>query len=459
MARVKSKYVCQNCGYENPKWLGKCPECLQWNTFVEEIEEKMTPRQESLAKQASRSTSRPVSINSIAPKREERFSTSIPELDRVLGGGVIPGSLVLVGGDPGIGKSTLLLQVSNNVAETGKKVLYISGEESENQIKMRAKRLKISSDNLYIYTENNLAAIELQIAEVEPDMVIVDSIQTMISPEINSAPGTISQIKEGTSKFMKISKSKSISTFIVGHVTKEGALAGPKLLEHMVDTVLYFEGERYNTYRLLRAVKNRFGSTNELGVFEMKSDGLVELENPSKVLIAEKPNDVSGSVIVSTIEGTRSMLLELQALVAPTNFGYPRRTTTGVDNNRVALILAVLEKVIGMQVQSQDVFVNIIGGLRINEPSMDLGIALAIASSFRNIPVDASVVVTGEIGLTGELRTVSFIEKRIMECEKLGFKKMVIPKGNYLEEFKKDYRIELVPVYNLRQAIREVLGG
>lgn len=459
MAKVKSKYVCQNCGYENPKWLGKCPECLQWNTFVEEIEEKMTPRQESLAKQASRSTSRPVSINSIAPKREERFSTSIPELDRVLGGGVIPGSLVLVGGDPGIGKSTLLLQVSNNVAETGKKVLYISGEESENQIKMRAKRLKISSDNLYIYTENNLAAIELQIAEVEPDMVIVDSIQTMISPEINSAPGTISQIKEGTSKFMKISKSKSISTFIVGHVTKEGALAGPKLLEHMVDTVLYFEGERYNTYRLLRAVKNRFGSTNELGVFEMKSDGLVELENPSKVLIAEKPNDVSGSVIVSTVEGTRSMLLELQALVAPTNFGYPRRTTTGVDNNRVALILAVLEKVIGMQVHSQDVFVNIIGGLRINEPSMDLGIALAISSSFRNIPVDASVVVTGEIGLTGELRTVSFIEKRIMECEKLGFKKMVIPKGNYLEEFKKDYRIELVPVYNLRQAIREVLGG
>ena len=459
MAKVKSKYVCQNCGYENPKWLGKCPECLQWNTFVEEIEEKMTPRQESLVKQASRSTSRPVSINSIAPKRKERFSTSIPELDRVLGGGVIPGSLVLVGGDPGIGKSTLLLQVSNNVAETGKKVLYISGEESENQIKMRAKRLKISSDNLYIYTENNLAAIELQIAEVEPDMVIVDSIQTMISPEINSAPGTISQIKEGTSKFMKISKSKSISTFIVGHVTKEGALAGPKLLEHMVDTVLYFEGERYNTYRLLRAVKNRFGSTNELGVFEMKSDGLVELENPSKVLIAEKPNDVSGSVIVSTVEGTRSMLLELQALVAPTNFGYPRRTTTGVDNNRVALILAVLEKVIGMQVQSQDVFVNIIGGLRINEPSMDLGIALAIASSFRNIPVDASVVVTGEIGLTGELRTVSFIEKRIMECEKLGFKKMVIPKGNYLEEFKKDYRIELVPVYNLRQAIREVLGG
>ena len=459
MAKVKSKYVCQNCGYENPKWLGKCPECLQWNTFVEEIEEKMTPRQESLAKQASRSTSRPVSINSIAPKREERFSTSIPELDRVLGGGVIPGSLVLVGGDPGIGKSTLLLQVSNNVAETGKKVLYISGEESENQIKMRAKRLKISSDNLYIYTENNLAAIELQIAEVEPDMVIVDSIQTMISPEINSAPGTISQIKEGTSKFMKISKSKSISTFIVGHVTKEGALAGPKLLEHMVDTVLYFEGERYNTYRLLRAVKNRLGSTNELGVFEMKSDGLVELENPSKVLIAEKPNDVSGSVIVSTVEGTRSMLLELQALVAPTNFGYPRRTTTGVDNNRVALILAVLEKVIGMQVQSQDVFVNIIGGLRINEPSMDLGIALAISSSFRNIPVDASVVVTGEIGLTGELRTVSFIEKRIMECEKLGFKKMVIPKGNYLEEFKKDYRIELVPVYNLRQAIREVLGG
>lgn len=458
MAKVKTRYVCQNCGYINPKWLGKCPECLQWNTFEEEIEEKVSPRAKSLAMVGNSINSKPVKINSITIDREERFSTKIPELDRVLGSGIIPGSLILVGGDPGIGKSTLLLQVSNNISETGKKVLYISGEESENQIKMRAKRLNINSDNLLIYTENNLSAIEVVILDIKPDVIIVDSVQTMINPEINSAPGTVSQIKEATSKFMKISKQNGISTFIVGHVTKEGALAGPKILEHMVDTVLYFEGERYNTYRILRAVKNRFGSTNELGVFEMKSDGLVELENPSKILISEKPVDVSGSVIVSTVEGTRSMLLELQALVATTNFGYPRRTTTGVDNNRVALILAVLEKVVGMQIQNQDVFVNIIGGLRINEPSMDLGIALAIASSFRNIPIDASVAVTGEIGLTGEIRTVSFIEKRISECEKLGFTKMVIPRGNYIDEFKKDYSMELIPVSNLRQAIFEVLG-
>lgn len=458
MAKVKTRYVCQNCGYVNPKWLGKCPECLQWNTFLEEVEEKKTSRSQSISS-VSNNSAKVTKINSILTDKEERFSTNISELDRVLGNGVISGSLILVGGDPGIGKSTLLLQVSNNIADSGRKVLYISGEENENQIKLRAKRLNANSDNIYIYTENNLAAIELVALEMKPDVMIVDSIQTVVDPEINSAPGTVSQIKESTSKFMKLSKGNRITTFIVGHVTKEGALAGPRVLEHMVDTVLYFEGERYNTYRILRAVKNRFGSTNELGVFEMKSDGLCELENPSKVLISEKPKDVSGSVIVSTLEGTRSMLLELQALVAPTNFGYPRRTTTGVDNNRVALILAVLEKVIGMQIQNQDVFVNIVGGLKTNEPSMDLGIALAVASSFKNIPLDANVVVTGEIGLTGEVRTVSFIEKRIIECEKLGFKKMIIPLGNYIDEFKKDYNIEIVAVKNLRQAIDEVLGG
>ena len=458
MAKVKTRYVCQNCGYVNPKWLGKCPECLQWNTFLEEVEEKKTGKIQSISS-ISKNSAKVTKINSISTDKEERFSTNISELDRVLGSGVIPGSLILVGGDPGIGKSTLLLQVSNNIAETGRKVLYVSGEENENQIKMRAKRLNANSENLYIYTENNLASIELVALEMKPAVIIVDSIQTVVDPEINSAPGTVSQIKESTSKFMKLSKGNQITTFIVGHVTKEGALAGPRVLEHMVDTVLYFEGERYNTYRILRAVKNRFGSTNELGVFEMKSDGLSELENPSKVLISEKPKDVSGSVIVSTLEGTRSMLLELQALVAPTNFGYPRRTTTGVDNNRVALILAVLEKVIGMQIQNQDVFVNIVGGLKTNEPSMDLGIALAVASSFKNRPVDADVAVTGEIGLTGEVRTVSFIEKRIIECEKLGFRKIIIPAGNYIDEFKEDYKIEVVPVKNLRQAIDEVIGG
>lgn len=458
MAKIKTRYVCQNCGYENPKWLGKCPECLQWNTFVEEIEEKTIAK--SQVSSLLNTSSKPVNIGAISSNNEERFSTMIPELDRVLGGGLIPGTMVLVGGDPGIGKSTLLLQVSNNLANSSKKVLYISGEESENQIKNRAKRLDVDSENLYIYTENNLALIEAQVDHFKPEIIIVDSVQTMINPDINSAPGTVSQIKEVTSKFMKISKTKDITSFIVGHVTKEGSLAGPKLLEHMVDTVLYFEGERYNTYRLLRAVKNRFGSTNELGVFEMKSKGLVELANPSKVLISEKPKDVSGSVIVSTVEGTRSMLLELQSLVAPTNFGYPRRTTTGVDNNRVALILAVLEKVVGMQVQNHDVFINIVGGLKINEPSMDLGIALSIASSFRNIAIDSDVVVTGELGLTGEIRTVSFIEKRIIECQKLGFKKIVIPKGNYLEEFKKEYKgIAIIPVSNLRQAIFETLNN
>lgn len=454
MAKVKTRYVCQECGYSNPKWLGKCPECLKWNTFVEELEETSVKR---VSKKIS--PTKAVSINSIEANDEVRFSTNIPELDRVLGGGIVTGSLVLVGGDPGIGKSTLLLQVSSNVASLGKKVLYVSGEESERQIKLRAKRLNVVSESLYLYTDNDLLAIEQQIKSMKPDMVVVDSVQTMVNSELNSAPGTVSQIKDATARLMNIAKQDNISIFIVGHVTKEGSLAGPKLLEHMVDTVLYFEGERYNTYRLVRAVKNRFGSTNELGVFEMKNSGLEEIDNPSKVLISEKPQDVSGSVVVSTLEGTRPMLLELQALVAPTNFGYPKRTSQGVDNNRVSLILAVLEKVVGLQIQNQDVFINIVGGLRINEPSMDLGVALAVASSFRNVPVEEFVACTGEIGLTGEIRTVSFIEKRIMECEKLGFKKIIIPKGNYDEKFKKEYSIEIVPVYNLRQAIFEALGN
>ncbi|WP_332850045.1 DNA repair protein RadA, partial [Clostridioides difficile] len=309
-----------------------------------------------------------------------------------------------------------------NVANLGKTVLYITGEESESQIKMRAKRLGINSENLYIFAENNLSIIESYLESVNPELIILDSIQTVFSPEISSAPGTVSQIKEGTSKFMKISKKMGISTFIVGHVTKEGSLAGPKLLEHMVDTVLYFEGERYNTYRLVRAVKNRFGSTNELGVFEMRDLGLVELDNPSKILISEKPKDVAGSVIISTVEGTRPMLLELQALVSPTSFGIPKRTSTGVDYNRVGMLLAVLEKRVGLQIQNQDVYINIVGGIKINEPSIDLGIAISVASSFRNIPIDEDIAVTGEVGLTGEVRAVSFIEKRIAECKKLGFK-------------------------------------
>jgi DNA repair protein RadA/Sms len=455
MAKIRTKYVCQECGYETSKWLGKCPECTKWNTFVEEIEQKNSKKEVFII---DKSSSRPMNINSIETKEEERFSTEIAELDRVLGGGIVKGSLVLVGGDPGIGKSTLLIQVSSNVANAGRKVLYISGEESESQIKMRAKRLGINSDNLYIFAENNLSLIEANLDSINPELIIVDSIQTVYSPEIASAPGTVSQIKEGTSKFMKISKKMGISTFVVGHVTKEGSLAGPKLLEHMVDTVIYFEGERYNTYRLVRAVKNRFGSTNELGVFEMRDMGLVELDNPSKVLISEKPKDVAGSVIISTVEGTRPMLLELQALVSPTSFGIAKRTATGVDFNRVALLLAVLEKRVGLQIQNQDVYINVVGGIKINEPSIDMGIIIAVASSFRNIPVSEHVVVTGEVGLTGEVRAASFIEKRIAECKKLGFKKIVIPKNNY--DAVKDIKgIDIIPVDNLRQAINIVLGG
>ena len=454
MAKIKTKYVCQSCGYETAKWLGKCPECTKWNTFVEEIDQKSTKKEVFII---DKSSSKPVSINSIESKEEERFTTDINELDRVLGGGIVKGSLVLVGGDPGIGKSTLLIQVSSNVANLGKTVLYITGEESESQIKMRAKRLGINSENLYIFAENNLSIIESYLESVNPELIILDSIQTVFSPEISSAPGTVSQIKEGTSKFMKISKKMGISTFIVGHVTKEGSLAGPKLLEHMVDTVLYFEGERYNTYRLVRAVKNRFGSTNELGVFEMRDLGLVELDNPSKILISEKPKDVEGSVIISTVEGTRPMLLELQALVSPTSFGIPKRTSTGVDYNRVGMLLAVLEKRVGLQIQNQDVYINIVGGIKINEPSIDLGIAISVASSFRNIPIDEDIAVTGEVGLTGEVRAVSFIEKRIAECKKLGFKKIVVPRSNY-DVVKETKGIEIWPVDNLRQAINIVLG-
>ncbi|HBF0313666.1 TPA: DNA repair protein RadA [Clostridioides difficile] len=454
MAKIKTKYVCQSCGYETAKWLGKCPECTKWNTFVEEIDQKSTKKEVFII---DKSSSKPVSINSIESKEEERFTTDINELDRVLGGGIVKGSLVLVGGDPGIGKSTLLIQVSSNVANLGKTVLYITGEESESQIKMRAKRLGINSEKLYIFAENNLIIIESYLESVNPELIILDSIQTVFSPEISSAPGTVSQIKEGTSKFMKISKKMGISTFIVGHVTKEGSLAGPKLLEHMVDTVLYFEGERYNTYRLVRAVKNRFGSTNELGVFEMRDLGLVELDNPSKILISEKPKDVAGSVIISTVEGTRPMLLELQALVSPTSFGIPKRTSTGVDYNRVGMLLAVLEKRVGLQIQNQDVYINIVGGIKINEPSIDLGIAISVASSFRNIPIDEDIAVTGEVGLTGEVRAVSFIEKRIAECKKLGFKKIVVPRSNY-DVVKETKGIEIWPVDNLRQAINIVLG-
>lgn len=455
MAKIKSKYVCQSCGYESLRWIGKCPECDDWNTFVEEIEDKKSKHDLFIIE---KEVQKPVPINKLEINEQERFSTCINELDRVLGGGVVRGSLILAGGDPGIGKSTLLIQVAENVAKSGKRVLYASGEESIYQIKMRAKRLNIESENLYIFAENNLDIIEKQIDNIKPDMIIVDSIQTVYSPQITSTPGSVSQIKEGTSRFMKISKKVGISTFIVGHVTKEGSLAGPKILEHMVDAVLYFEGERYNTYRMIRAVKNRFGSTNELGVFEMRDKGLIEVENPSKILISEKPKGVSGSIIVATIEGTRPMLVELQALVCPTSFGIPKRAATGVDYNRVSLIMAVIEKRAGMQIQNQDIYINVVGGIRLNEPAIDLGIVISIASSFRDIEINEKTVAIGEVGLTGEIRGVSFIEKRIAECKKLGFNRIIIPKSN-VKGLENMDDIKIIGVENVREALDFVLGG
>ena len=455
MAKIKSKYVCQSCGYESLRWIGKCPECDDWNTFVEEIEDKKSKHDLFIIE---KEVQKPVPINKLEINEQERFSTCINELDRVLGGGVVKGSLILAGGDPGIGKSTLLIQVAENVAKSGKKVLYASGEESIYQIKMRAKRLNIESENLYIFAENNLDIIEKQIDNIKPDMMIVDSIQTVYNPQITSTPGSVSQIKEGTSRFMKISKKVGISTFIVGHVTKEGSLAGPKILEHMVDAVLYFEGERYNTYRMIRAVKNRFGSTNELGVFEMRDKGLIEVENPSKILISEKTKGVSGSIIVATIEGTRPMLVELQALVCPTSFGIPKRAATGVDYNRVSLLMAVIEKRAGMQIQNQDIYINVVGGIRLNEPAIDLGIVISIASSFRNIEINEKTVAIGEVGLTGEIRGVSFIEKRIAECKKLGFNRIIIPKSN-VKGLENMDDIKIIGVENIREALDFVLGG
>jgi DNA repair protein RadA/Sms len=379
------------------------------------------------------------------------------EFDRVLGGGIVRGSLILVGGDPGIGKSTLLLQMSNNLANLGSKVLYVSGEESQKQIKIRADRLNANSKGLLILSENNTQVIEKYIDEIKPDVVIIDSIQTVYRPEIESAPGSVSQVREATALFMRIAKTYSITTFIVGHVTKEGSIAGPRVLEHMVDTVLYFEGERYHTYRILRAQKNRFGSTNEIGIFEMKSNGLREVFNPSEMFLSGRPKDVPGSCVVCSIEGTRPVLVEIQALTSATNFGMPRRMTNGIDYNRVVLLMAVLEKRVGMQLQTFDAYVNVAGGLKIDEPACDLGIICAIASSFRNIAISSKTILIGEVGLTGEVRGVSYIEKRIMEAQKTGFTKCVIPKEN-LKGMEKIEGIQIAAVGNIYEALDEVLN-
>ncbi|MGD8192806.1 DNA repair protein RadA [Brevibacillus ginsengisoli] len=452
MSKYKTKFVCQECGYESPKWLGKCPGCNSWNTLVEELMKK-TPSFGS-SHTSGKQTALP--LTDVESNEEPRLDTSMDELNRVLGGGLVLGSLILVGGDPGIGKSTLLLQTSFALAHQGHKVLYVSGEESVKQIKLRADRLGVQTPNLYVVAETDLELIEQQISAVTPAVMIIDSIQTVYHPTITSAAGSVAQVRETTAQLMRIAKGRGIATFIVGHVTKEGAIAGPRMLEHMVDAVLYFEGERHNTFRILRAVKNRFGSTNEIGIFEMKERGLAEVANPSEIFLAERPVGVAGSTVLASIEGTRPVLVELQALVSPTSFVTPRRMSTGVDHQRIAMIMAVLEKRVGMMLQNQDAYVNVAGGVRLDEPAVDLAIAISIASSFRDQATNPYDVVIGEIGLTGEVRGVSRIEQRIREAAKLGFKRVIIPEKNTrgLDTFND---IEVIGVRTIEEALHEVL--
>ncbi len=450
MKKSKSQYqfVCQNCGNSSPRWLGKCPACDEWNSYVEEkIEKQRTTRMKELR------GSSPLSITRIESGKEERIKTKIGELDRVLGGGFVPGSVVLVGGDPGIGKSTLALQMLNNIGISNMNVLYVTGEESPDQVKMRAERIGIGSDKLFVFSETLVENIIEQLEKLSPVVAVIDSIQTTYTGDFPSAPGSVGQIRECTAKLMQYSKANGTAVFLVGHVTKEGTIAGPKVLEHLVDTVLYFEGGREHPYRILRAVKNRFGSTNEIGVFEMNESGLQEVKNPSEIFLSERPLGASGSVVTPSLEGTRPILVEIQALVSPCNFGVPRRTTIGLDYNRVSLLVAVLEKRAGLHILSQDIFMNVAGGVRVEEPAIDLGISMAVTSSFLNKPVQTDVVVFGEVGLSGEIRGVSQAELRIKEAEKLGFKKCILPTINF-ERFKpQDNNISIVGVSSIEKAI------
>lgn len=426
MAKIKSRFVCQSCGAISPKWLGKCLECGEWNTLVEEIETKQeNPKNLNIG-----GDSAPQRLKDITFDREERYTTQIKELDIVLGGGLVMGSLILVGGDPGIGKSTLLLQVANNLAIQNKKVLYVSGEESMKQTKLRAQRLSVDSESLYIVAENNIERIKFHVEQMKPDILIVDSIQTVYSPDVVSAPGSVSQVREATNQFMNIAKKFGVCTFLVGHVTKTGAIAGPKILEHMVDTVLYFEGEGHNVFRILRAVKNRFGSTNEIGVFEMTSYGLKEVDNPSRIFLSNASKNEAGSIIVPALEGTRTVLVEMQCLVSQTNFNMPRRMAIGIDYNKLVLLTAVLEKKVGLSLYQQDIYLNVVGGVSIEEPSADLAIVMAIASSHRDVVVPNDMIIFGEVGLTGEIRAVNQVQQRINEAAKMGFKKAIIPHAN-----------------------------
>lgn len=447
-------YFCQNCGFESAKWMGQCPGCREWNTFVEETVEKSAVSKIA-AKRKDREDVKPASLSQIRYEQQERMSTGFGELDRVLGGGIVQGSLILVGGDPGIGKSTLLLQVCQKISAESD-VLYISGEESPQQIKMRAERIGQFSERLTLLCETDLDVISAVIEREHPKVVMIDSIQTMFKEDISSAPGSVSQVREATGVLMRIAKEKGIAIFIVGHVTKEGIVAGPRVLEHMVDTVLYFEGDRHASYRILRGVKNRFGSTNEIGVFEMCEEGLKEVLNPSQVMLEGRPQEASGSVVACSMEGTRPMLMEVQALVCKTNFGLPRRTSAGADLNRVNLLMAVLEKRAGLPLSGCDAYINIAGGIRMNETAIDLGIILAIASSYRDRPVGNRTICFGEVGLSGEVRSVSMPQQRVTEAAKLGFEECILPEV-CMHSVKAPKGMRLIGVSNVQEAIARVL--
>lgn len=453
MSKTKTVYQCQSCGYASPKWLGKCPDCESWNSFVEE--KTVAPSRHTSSVQ-SFGKSEPVSLGSVPGVSEKRQSTRIKEFDRVLGGGIVPGSVVLVGGDPGIGKSTLLLQAISGLSASSGKMLYVSGEESPEQIKMRADRLSVDSDEIILLPETSLEGIIDTAKKIAPEAMVVDSIQTVYTQELLSAPGSVGQVRECAAKLMLFAKRSNIPVFIIGHVTKEGTIAGPRVLEHIVDTVLYFEGDKGHSYRILRTIKNRFGSTNEIGIFEMSDDGLREVDNPSELFLSERPLNVAGSTVVASIEGTRPLMVEIQALVSQTNFGMPRRTSIGVDFNRVNLLLAVLEKRGGLHLGGMDVFINVVGGLKIMEPAVDLGIVATVASSARDIPIAPQAFVFGEIGLSGEIRAVSHAEPRLKEASKIGFRKAVIPWGN-AEKIKHYPSLEIIGVKNVAEYLEVLL--
>ena len=453
MPKAKTIFFCQNCGFESSKWMGQCPACKEWNSFAEEPQ---ASTKKTAAGNVRKDTPQPKTLSEIEMNQAARMSTGMGELDRVLGGGIVQGSLVLVGGDPGIGKSTLPLQVCRNLSDAGKKVLYISGEESLQQIRLRAERMGSFTEHLLILCETDLQAIRETITRLQPQVVVIDSIQTMYNESVSSAPGSVSQVRESTGVLMQIAKTQNITIFIVGHVTKEGVVAGPRVLEHMVDTVLYFEGDRYASYRVLRGVKNRFGSTNEIGVFEMRGSGLAEVANPSEYMLEGKPENASGSVVACTMEGTRPVLLEVQALVCQSSLAFPRRTADGTDLNRVNLLMAVLEKRAGLRVSSCDAYINIAGGIRMNEPALDLGIVLAVASSMKDTPIDEKTIAFGEVGLSGEVRSVTMSEQRVREAKKLGFDTVILPMSCMKQAARVD-GIHLTGVRNVREAIQAIL--